>query len=172
MGAAVDVPVDPLVEVDQPPAVVLPGRARELVQQALGLGPVGVVPALGSESRRLALEHETDLRQARDVSDVDAGDEDPAAREDLDELLAGEVAERLADRRPPHAQLLHQLALADDGARGELERDDQLADRVVRAVREGLLVGRPGLVDVERRCRHVVGRGEVTASPLPVLGLT
>ena len=118
------------------PLVVLADRLPELGEERLRRDQVGLVPALGREPRRLALEHEPHLGEPRDVADVDAGDEDPAPRKDLDELLAGEVAERLADRRPPHAEPLHQLALADDRARRELERDDQLADRVVRAVRD------------------------------------
>ena len=43
VGAAVDVPVDPLVEVDQPPLVQRVRRPRELVEERLGLRTVGIV---------------------------------------------------------------------------------------------------------------------------------
>ena len=140
-----DVPVDPLVEVDQLALVRAPFVRGELRERNASVStPVGVVPPLGREPRRLALEHEPHLGKTRDVPDVDPGDEDPATREHLDELLPGEVAERLAHRCPPHPEPFHQLALAHDRPGRELERDDQLADRVVRPVGERLLVGDDG----------------------------
>ena len=85
---------------------------------------------------------------------VDARHEHPASREHVDELLAGEVAERLAHRRPPEAEPpISSRSLTTD-ARREVERDDPLADRVVRLVGERLLVRKAGPVDVERRRAH------------------
>ena len=72
----------------------------------------------------------------REVADVDRRDDDAAPRIDLDELLLRERAQRLAHRRAPEAEPLHQLALADRGTRRELEGDDQLPDAVVRPLTE------------------------------------
>ena len=71
-----------------------------------------------------------------EIAHVHLRHEDAAPREHLDEALLREPAERLPHRRAPDAELLGQLGLADDGAGRQLERDDQLANRVVRAVGE------------------------------------
>src|SRR5262249_32220825 len=52
------------------------------------------------------------------------------------------------------AEQLHQLALAHQRSGRELERDDQLANAVVRLVRERACVGRLGLVDSQCGCAH------------------
>src|SRR6185503_5237341 len=74
-------------------------------------------------------------------------------------------AERLAHRCPAEAEPAHQLALVDDRPRREVERDDPLADRVVRLVRERLLVRKARPVDVEGRRAH--GAGEPCPARTP-----
>ena len=77
--------------------------------------------ALGGEPRRLGLERGRTSRDAGEIAHVDARHEHAAAREDLDELLLREPAQRLPHRRAPDAELLDQLPLVDQRARCELE---------------------------------------------------
>ena len=93
------------------------GEAGQLGEErARDLAVVGV-RALGGEARGEALERDPRLGQQREVADVDGRDDDAAAGVDLDELLLRERAERLAHRRAAEPEPLHQLALADRGAR-------------------------------------------------------
>ena len=81
-------------------------------------------------------------------------DDHPAAGEHLDQLLPGEVTERLAHRRAPQPEPLHQLALVDRRAGRELERDDPLADPRSTPGRRATAAPRrrkAGSVDVERQ---------------------
>ena len=134
--AAVDVAVDALVELDQRPLVARVGDAGQLGEErARDLAVVGV-RALGGEARGEALERDPRLREQREVADVDGRDDDAAPGIDLDELLLRERAQRLAHGRAPEPEPLHQLALADRGARRELEGDDQLTDAVVGLLAE------------------------------------
>ena len=68
MRAAVDVAVDPLVEVDQRPLVAAVADVVELLEQRRRSRAVGVRRPLGGEPRREALEREPHLRQAREVA--------------------------------------------------------------------------------------------------------
>ncbi len=121
-------------------------RPGSSASKRAGNRAVGVVRALGREPRSEALEPDPGLGEQRQVADVDGRDDDAAARVHLDELLLREGAERLAHRCPPEPEPLHQLPLADRCAGGELERDDQLTDRVGGALGERLL-----RVEVRRR---------------------
>ncbi len=105
--------------------------------------------ALGRETCGEALEHGAHLREHSEIEHVHVRDEDAAPRVDLDQALALEPLERLPHRRSPDAEPLLQLPFADDRAGCELERDDELADREVRAVAERLRLGGLGLVDVD-----------------------
>ena len=146
VGAVVGTAVDPLVEGDQLPLVAQ--RRVELGQQRVDRDEVGVGSSLGREARALGLEDAANLGEAREVARVDAGDEDAAAREDLDETVVLQHPEGVADRRPPEIDALDQVTLVDRAAGPQLERDDQLADAKVRLVGERL-VG--GLVRLEDR---------------------
>src|SRR5665213_602563 len=130
--------VNPLVELHQL-AIVATARG-ELLEQLDDLRPVGVGRPLGGEPCGLWLEHRAHLGEARELAHVDAGHEHPPPRIDLDEPFLGQPAERLAHRCSPDSEPLHQLPLVDHGTRSELERDDQVADRVVRLLgqRDGL----------------------------------
>ena len=115
--AAVDVPVDPLVELDQRPLVAAVGDARQLGEERTGDLAVVRARALGREAGREALEHDPGLGERGEVADVDRRDDDAAPGIDLDELLLRERPQRLAHRRAPEPEPLHQLALADRRAR-------------------------------------------------------
>ena len=121
---------------------------------AVGLLAVGGRRALGGEPRAEALERHAHLGEDGEVEDVHVRDEDAPARVDLDEALALEPLQRLAHGRPADVEPVLQLALADDRARRELQRDDELPDRVVRAIRQRLGLGRLGLVHFQRCRRH------------------
>ena len=100
---------------------------------------------LRGEPRRLGLEHRPHLAEPREVADVDRRHEHAAPRVDLDEPLEREPAQRLPHRRAADAEPRGQLGLLDRGARRELQRDDQLAQRVVGPVGERRdLAGRRG----------------------------
>ena len=145
--AAVDVPVDALVELDQLALVAGRGDGGQLGEERLDDRPVGVVRALGGETGSEALEHEPRLGERREVADVDGSDDDAAARIDLHELLLRERPQRLAHRRAPEPEPLHQLALAERGAGRQLERDDQLTDAARGLLAEGAGVRGGGVED-------------------------
>src|SRR5262245_17016814 len=136
VGAAVDMTVQPLVEIDQA-ALVESRRPVELREQPLGLPEVIRRPALGGEARSSALEHHAHLRQRGEVAHLDARDEHAAPGMHLDEVLPRELAQRLAHRCAADLEPRHQRPLVDERTGRQLERHDQLADPVVGAIREG-----------------------------------
>ena len=145
-------------------------EVRELVEQAVDLGSVG----LGRAARRRValrtrLERRPHLREAAEILDLDARDEHPATRVHVDEPLVGEALECLTNRRPAGRETLHQRPLTDDRARLELERDDQLTDRKVRALALRPRVGGLRLVDDKSGRRHQVtwGRGRLPRPHAP-----
>ena len=111
--AAVDVAVDALVELDQPPLVARGGERRQLLEQRPGNRAVVLVRALCREPGGEALERAPRLGEGGEVADVDRGDDHPAAGIDLDELLLRERPQRLADGSAAEPESLHQLSLAD-----------------------------------------------------------
>ena len=70
----------------------------------------------------------------------------PRPGNELDQALARQNLERLAQRRPRHAERLAELALVDPGAGGELALDHQLADPV-----DDLVVQRAAIERLDRR---------------------
>ncbi len=129
--------------------------ARSAARAALGRGAGGG-----------RLEQPSHLRQPGQVAGVDAGHEHAAAREDLDQPLVGERAQRLADRRAAELRPLHQVALVDGRARRELERHDHLPQPVVRLVGErGGGVGL-GLVQQSHAREYISDMSEMRAVPL------
>ena len=140
-------------------------RATEDDQRELALVVRGC--ALGGEAGGVSLQDLADLRQAREVADVDARHEHPAAWIDLDELRLNEHPYGLADRCPSHAELLHQLRLVQDRTRRKLERDDHVPDRVVRLVREGARRRLPRAQDVHHRLSSATRAGMISCrSPI------
>ena len=127
--AAVDVAVDALVELDQRPLVAGRGDAGQLGEERARdrRGPRRSRARRRSRAAKLSSASRASESDG-EVADVDRRDDDAAARVDLDELLLRERAQRLAHRRAPEPEPLHQLALADRRAGRELERDDQLTD--------------------------------------------
>ena len=119
--AAVDVPVDALVELDQGALVVGVVRSREIGEESPRDLEVAAVRALGRKTGREALERDPYLREGGEVAHLNRCDDDAAARVDLDELLLRERAQRLPHGCATETEPLHQLALADRGARCELE---------------------------------------------------
>src|SRR5262249_10911682 len=96
VGAGIDMPVDSLVELDQRPLVVLGRYALELFEELDTALAILRRRMLGGETCPGGLEGEPHLGQAGQIAHIDAGDEDPAAGIDLDELFAGERPQRLA----------------------------------------------------------------------------
>ena len=119
VDAAVDVAVDPLVEIDQRALVVLARRLLELVEQHGTLSAVFGRRPVCCQPRGERLEHEAHFGQTREVADVDAGDEDAPPREHLDELFPGERAERFADgvRPTPRRCISSRSSRIDPGAK-------------------------------------------------------
>ena len=109
---AVDGAVDALVEAHEVDAA-----AADLLGQPPELRALLVGRPLGGAAGSLRLERLAHLGDVREVADVDAGDEHPAAREHLDELLLGEPAQRLADGSPADAEALHEPPLVDERTR-------------------------------------------------------
>ena len=143
-------------------------RCVEPVEQVVDLGAVGLGEPFGGESRADGLERGPYLGEAAEILDLDARDEHPATRVHVHEPLVREALERLANRRPTGLESLHQCPLADDRARLELERDDQLADREIGALALRPRVGGLRLVDDESRSTTSgdgAGRGRVAAPP-------
>jgi hypothetical protein len=94
-----------------------------------------VMPGLAActrEARRVWLEDRAGLVQHRQLGDVDARHEHPAARNHRHELVAGEALERFADRGATDAETILQDVLADHVAGGELDAHDEVANGVVR----------------------------------------
>ena len=110
--------------------------------------------ALGGQARGAWLESQPDLREPGEIPHVDARDEHSAPRVHLYEALTRERPKRLSHRCPSEFQAQHQVALADERPRRELEGHDQLADAVVGLIRERRRICRLGLVNGERGCVH------------------
>src|SRR5262245_10586974 len=121
--AAVDVAVDPLVELDQPALVARGCNRGQLVEEGARDRPVVVVGALGGEPRGEALERAPRLGERGEVADVDGGGDHPTPRVHLDELLLRERPQRLPYRGAAEPEPLHQLPLADRRPGRELEGD-------------------------------------------------
>ena len=136
MARPVDRAVDALVELDQRAVVTAPPRPEQR-EQLVQLVQICLDRALRGQAGRLGLEHEPHLAEPGEIAHVDGRDEDPASREHLDEPFLREPAERLADGRPADPELRRQLRLAHRRAGWQLERHDQLANRVVRPIGEG-----------------------------------
>ena len=148
MRGAVDEAVDALVDLDQAASGRLDADGVQLVEEGLHLDPVAVGQSLGGELGGERLEDAADLRERGEVAGVSGRHEHAAAGVDLDELGLGQGPQRLADGGAAEAEALHELALVDQAARGQLQGDDQLAQRVVRLL--GLRAG-VRLQDLDRR---------------------
>ncbi len=151
VGAAVDVAMDALVELDQR-ALVAPclGERRQLGEERARDLAVVVVRALGREPGGEALEREPRLREAaRGRRRRPARRRCRGAGSTSTSFSCASV--RSASRtgvRPRPSRSISSRSLTG-ATRRELERDDQLADAVVRLV--GQRPGRRGLGLVERR---------------------
>jgi len=113
-------------------------------------------PSAASSSRSSSVARSAASRAASGSSEiphVHARHEHAAAGEDLDELLLREAAQRLAHRRPADAEALDERPLVDQGSRGKLKGDDQLADRDVGAVGERGSLHRALHTDILLICR-------------------
>jgi len=150
----VDLSVDPLVHPHQL-ALVHRAARRQGREQLVQGAAIGGGAALRGEPRRVAFEHNANLGDAREVGDLDVGDERAAMRHALHELLVGQPLQRLADRRATDRQLLLQARLVDHRAGSEVERDDAVADPQVGllALRAG---GEPGQRDGRPRRRFLL----------------
>ena len=93
---------------------------------------VGAGQLLGGQPRGVGLEDEPNLGDARQVGDVDVGDERSAVGDRANQVLAGEALQRLPDRRAADLELLLEPRLVDDRARPHLEPQDALEDAAVR----------------------------------------
>jgi hypothetical protein len=100
---------------------------------------------------RVALELGAHGGDVDDVGRLDGGDERAAPRLHGNEVLEREPLDRLAQRGAADLELAHQLVLAQHGARRQAQRDDPVAQLVVRALgeqaaRDGVAGGGPGVV--------------------------
>jgi hypothetical protein len=98
--------------------------------------------ALCGAARNEAFELAAHLEQLELAPHVDLGDDHAAPRQDGDEALAGEALQRFADRRAADAQALRKLRFRDGGPGRQLERDDQLFQVGVGAIREAAVASR------------------------------
>ena len=107
---------------------------RQLVERGdVGRGRVG-----HGERGEPGFERGPQIEHALQLGDGPARHPRAPVRDDLDEALGGEPAERLADGGAADAEPLGQLDLAEAGARRELPVQDQLADGGDRPTRRGL----------------------------------
>ena len=134
VGAAVDVVMDALVELDELAHVRCHRDRIEVGDELVDHLEVLLGTPLRCEARREGLELLAHLRQRREIARIERGDEHPAARVDLHEPLVGERAQGLADRRTAQAEPLLELRLAEQGAGGEFEGDDEGPDLPVGEV--------------------------------------
>ena len=146
MRAAVHMPVDALVELDQRPLVVLAGCLLELVEECGCFVSFSGRRTLGGEPTRERFERAAHLGQRSQIPDIDARDEDSLARVDIHQALLRQPPQRLAHRRATKAEPRHQLGLAYERAWLELQRDDQVTEPEVRLIAERPGVGSLGLM--------------------------
>ena len=126
--------MDALVEAHQPVLVVRSTEMLDLVQERLSGGVSLGVETERGELRGVPLELGTHLGDADDVGGLDRGDERAAARLHVHEVLEREALDRLSEGSSADAEITHQLVLAKDRARREMERHDLVAQFRVRAL--------------------------------------
>src|SRR4051812_43162409 len=135
LGGGDDDAVELLVERD----LVLDGC---VVRGAAGVGAVAQLvesrDALRADARRgaaggIGLDERADVVEVGEVGGVELPDDGAPARLDVDEPLAGEEDERLADRRTRRLQALGKRLGAQPRARWERAGEDGLAELVARA---------------------------------------
>ena len=78
--------------------------------------------ALRGETSRVALQDDAHLGYAREVCDLDVGDEGAAVGDAADELLVRKALQGLADRRAADGQILAQLRLVHQRPGRQRER--------------------------------------------------
>src|SRR6266849_5615417 len=124
--AAIDAAVDLVVELHELALIGQLDRA-EAGEQLSERSSIRGRAAFGGEPRRVALQHDTHLGDAREVRYVDVGDEGAAVGDAAHQLLVREPLQRLADRGAADRQLLAQLRLVHERTRRQREREDAVA---------------------------------------------
>ena len=121
---------------------VLVGAGRADVEHGLGelaeRGDVGVARPRHGERGEPGFERGPQVEHALQLGDRPARHARAPVRDDLDEALGGEPAQRLADGGAAHPEPFGELDLAEPGARREVPAQDQLADGRDRPTRRCL----------------------------------
>ena len=102
------------------------------VREVVELLDVGGDGVRDGEGGQLRLQGQAQVEDALELGDRPGGHPRAAVGADLDQALGREPGERLADRRPAHAQALGELDLTEPGAGGERADEDQLAQLAER----------------------------------------
>lgn len=124
-------------------------------------GKVVVRAPLGCEPRDDRLEMEPCLEPLQDLGKPEVGHEEAAVHLELDEPVADETPERLADGASGDAERLRQLRLADARAGGEAAVDDHRPEFVVREADDRADAKRSG-AHVTHLARAATARADVT----------
>jgi len=109
-----------------------------------------------------ALEVGAYLGDMHDVGGLDRGDRRAAPRLHGDQPFEREALDRVAQRRAADRELRHQLVLAQDRARPQLDRDDAIAQFLVGAVGDQpIAVALPEVFAADSHpCRNTLGAYE------------
>jgi len=105
-------------------------RARlHLDGQRLEARELRRVGALGGAGEQRRLDAPADVDQQQLLAEIDLGDDDAAARQHRDEVVAFQPLQRLADRRAADAHRLAQRRLGEQRAGRDLQHDDRVAQQ-------------------------------------------
>src|SRR5512141_850347 len=141
-GAQEDV-VEFVVQVEQPPKVLLLRLGLDLAVDRLHLRQVGLLARLDRAPRRVSLEDHLQVVEVGDVALRQGCDDGSLARHHGDEARRFQLTERLPDRRPADPELVGQFRFGDAGAGNQLSVDDGIADRLDDPFAEGHVVVDP-----------------------------
>ena len=107
--------------------VLIAGGGTDSVERSFHGIPVFAGAASGSKPCGVGLKHTAGFEQQSQLRHIDAADEHASARDDGDEVFAGESLEGFADRGTAHAERVLQGVLAQDVAGCEVEPHDHAA---------------------------------------------
>ena len=140
-------------------------RGALVLDRGAERGEVVVRPALGGEPREHGLEMEAGLEALENSVEPEVGDEEAAIHLELDEPVAGEPPQRLADGAAGDPERVGELSLPDPRARSDASVDDHRAELVVGETDDRAHAERAGCRPHQRltwkvdiRCSNVVYR--------------
>jgi hypothetical protein len=116
--------------------------------------------ALGGQPRDARLDDRAHLEPEQDGVEPEVGDAEAAVGVEVDEALAAQAAERLADRRARDAEALRQVDLPEPRTRRDVAAQYERPEALVRDIDDGRrrrdhprIISRPPRASTRSSCR-------------------